>query len=904
MDYVKGASMTRVLLVGERNHPAYAMVESLVQRTDEQYDVAVLLDHPLADAPPGVPAVVIAAVGSVTAAVTAMQAGAASYIALADLTPERLEAALQHARRDGSLVLHYNEAVAARMESEAHLRLLTEYTRDVILSVNRNRVIEYISPSAQSILGYHPHDIVGQPITVWLDRIHTDDRPGLVDGLVQRFETGDVSLPPALRWQHPDGRYIWLEAYPNILRDRDGTVNAIVYTCRDITERKEAEQALYESESRFVQATQASRVGVWEWNLVTNAMFITPALKMMLGYRPEEVADHLDDWGRLVHPDDTEGMFRTANDHIEGRTPSFEFEHRMIHKDGSIRWILARGQVLRDESGKPYRMVGTDTDITDNRRLRHDLQRRDAIMAAINFAAEHFLKMPDWEMSIQHILRLLRTATEVSRVYVFENSQDVVGDVQMNQRYEWVATGFSPQIDNPELQSRSYNRAGFARWQQMLQAGKPVYGLVDDFPANEQVILRSQSVISVAVIPIFVYGKWWGYIGFDVCDREHQWSDSELAALQTAASVFGAAIERRQTDHTLKKHHERFVTVLDSLDAGVYVADMETHEILFVNRHMRSLYGDVVGLACWRAFGCALDGPCEMCSQNNLLDERGVPAPVHIWEGQVAATGQWYEYHDLAIRWSDERLARMRVSIEITARKQAEQHALELALEKERVNILTSFIEAAAHEFRTPLAVINTSAHLMSRIADDPRAGGKARQIAERVASITLLVDTLTFMARLDGVITVERQEVAIVGVVEDAFTALSSQFAARQIKVVRQVENVRLSINDGWMRTAIMNLLDNALRFSLDSGQVMVDGICRDGQLVLAVRDQGPGILPETMPRIFERFFRGDPARSERGFGLGLPMARRIVELHGGKLTAASEPGEGSTFIITLPMT
>lgn len=896
--------MTRVLLVGERSHPAYAMVLSLVERADEQYEVTVLLDHPLTDAPPGFPVVVIAADGTVSDAVAAMQAGVASYITLADLTAERLEAALQHALRDGSLVVQYKEAVAARIESEAHLRLLTEYTRDVILSVNRDRVIEYVSPSAQSILGYHPHDMVGQPVTVWLDRVHPNDRPYFVDGMVQCFESGDIRLPPALRWQQADGRYIWLEAYPNVLRDRDGTVNTIVYACRDITERKDAEQALRESEDRFVQATRASRVGVWEWNLVTNAMFIAPALKTMLGYRPEEIADHLDDWGRLVHPDDAEAMFRATDDHIAGRTPYFEFEHRMIHKDGTIHWILARGQVLRDETGKAYRMVGTDTDITDNRRLRHDLQRRDAIMAAINFAAERFLKMPDWEMSIQHILRLLRAATEVSRVYVFENSQDAVGDVQMNQRYEWAATGISPQIDNPELQSRSYNRAGFARWQRMLQAGKPVYGLVRDFPANEQVILRSQSVISVAVIPIFVYGKWWGYIGFDVCDREHVWSDSELAALQTAASVFGAAIERKQIDHTLKEHHERFVTVLDSLDAGVYVADMVTFDVLFVNRHMHSLYGDVVGLRCWQAFGCAVDGPCEMCNRHTLLDEHGTPKPVHIWEGQVAATGQWYEYHDLAIRWSDDRLVRMRVSIDITARKQAEQHALELALEKERVNIVTSFIEAAAHEFRTPLAVINTSAHLMSRIADDGRATEKARQIAEQVASITLLVDTLTFMARLDGVITVERQEVAIVGVVEDAFTALSSQFEARQIAVVRQVEDVRLSINDGWMRTAIMNLLDNALRFSPDAGQVIVEGVCRDGQLVLRVRDNGPGIPSEIMARIFERFFRGDPARSERGFGLGLPMARRIVELHGGQLTAVSQPGEGSIFTITLPLT
>ena len=127
---------------------------------------------------------------------------------------------------------------------------------------------------------------------------------------------------------------------------------------------KQIENALQDSERRYALATTAGQVGVWDWNVENGDIFVDPNLKAMLGYEDHEIRNHLDDWGKFVHPDDQKAVMEEADKHFKGITEQYEVAHRMIHKDGSSRWFLARGTAIRDENGEPYRVVGTDTDIT------------------------------------------------------------------------------------------------------------------------------------------------------------------------------------------------------------------------------------------------------------------------------------------------------------------------------------------------------------------------------------------------------------------------------------------------------------------------------------------------------------------------------------------------------------
>ncbi|MEW6739883.1 MAG: PAS domain-containing hybrid sensor histidine kinase/response regulator [Nitrospirota bacterium] len=128
----------------------------------------------------------------------------------------------------------------------------------------------------------------------------------------------------------------------------------------------------------------------------------------------------------------------------------------------------------------------------------------------------------------------------------------------------------------------------------------------------------------------------------------------------------------RETDEALKKSHESFVSIMDSLDAIVYVADMETYEMLFVNKYSRDIWGDVVGKTCWKTLQSGQSGPCNFCTNKYLLTPDGKPAGVYNWEFQNTITGRWYEIRDRAMQWIDGRTVRLEIAMDITKRKQSE----------------------------------------------------------------------------------------------------------------------------------------------------------------------------------------------------------------------------------------
>jgi PAS domain S-box-containing protein len=134
-------------------------------------------------------------------------------------------------------------------------------------------------------------------------------------------------------------------------------------------------------------------------------------------------------------------------------------------------------------------------------------------------------------------------------------------------------------------------------------------------------------------------------------------------------------LEREVQEKTgeFKESHQRLLTVLDRLDAGVYVADMETHKILFVNRYTQNLFGDVMGKICWRVLQTEKSGPCDFCTKEKLLTTEGNPADVTVWEYQDNATEKWYEAHVRAITWLDGRIVKLHIATDITDRKRAEE---------------------------------------------------------------------------------------------------------------------------------------------------------------------------------------------------------------------------------------
>ena len=147
---------------------------------------------------------------------------------------------------------------------------------------------------------------------------------------------------------------------------------------------EQMEKTLQVSVERSRLATSAAGVGVWDWNIKTGDFYLDPNIKAILGYTDDEIPNDIEVWVKYVHPEDSQPVMDAAQACLDGKTAEYKFEHRMLHKDGSIRWIMVRGKAIRDESGNAVRLVGTDADITERKRTEEALRESEEKLARLN----------------------------------------------------------------------------------------------------------------------------------------------------------------------------------------------------------------------------------------------------------------------------------------------------------------------------------------------------------------------------------------------------------------------------------------------------------------------------------------------------------------------------------------
>jgi heavy metal sensor kinase len=222
-----------------------------------------------------------------------------------------------------------------------------------------------------------------------------------------------------------------------------------------------------------------------------------------------------------------------------------------------------------------------------------------------------------------------------------------------------------------------------------------------------------------------------------------------------------------------------------------------------------------------------------------------------------------------------------------------------LARLESAVKTLSQFVADASHEFRTPLAVIRTTAELALRRARSPEAyRDSLQEIAVEAERMTVLVEDLLILARSDaGVADMPLSPLDLSEVLEDVLAEVRNLAEFRRIQVKPILDKAMISGNRPALHRAFLVLLDNALKYSAEGGEVMVT--LSDSSI--EIKDFGIGISTEDLPHIFKRFYQADRARSQGGYGLGLSLAETIVKAHGGSIEVSSIPGEGSSFRVIL---
>ena len=291
-------------------------------------------------------------------------------------------------------ITEQKQAERALRESESMYRTLVETSPEAVTATDLEGKITFVSPRAVEAYGADSaDDMIGLNA---LDIIAPQDRERAATNMQRTLQEGVVRNIEYTLMRKNGSRY-QVELNSALLRDADGNPRGFIATTRDITVRKQAQEALRESEERLHLAMETTSDGLFDWNQQTNEAYFSPRWFTMLGYEPGEFPPSVETWLNLLHPDDKPHILDLFAEYTKTRT-DHELEFRMRTKSGAWRWVLSRGKMIeRAEDGSPGRLLGTHVDITERKQAEETLRREQNLLSRIMEASPAGITVLDRE---------------------------------------------------------------------------------------------------------------------------------------------------------------------------------------------------------------------------------------------------------------------------------------------------------------------------------------------------------------------------------------------------------------------------------------------------------------------------------------------------------------------------
>jgi PAS domain S-box-containing protein len=368
---------------------------------------------------------------------------------------------------------------------------------------------------------------------------------------------------------------------------------------------------------------------------------------------------------------------------------------------------------------------------------------------------------------------------------------------------------------------------------------------------------------------------------------------------------------RKDAETAVRASEHRLKLAMQVAGMGMWDWDIET-DIEIWDEMTHRLFGVSVGAfnTTMDVFNALVDPDDQQAVEAMTQTCRETGATFDIQYRVLRPDGQRRWMHSLGqIYYDAEGKAQHMLGVvqDITERKQAEQQQMELALERERVELLKNILHTMSHDLKTPLTAINTSLYLLERATTDTQRQPRIDSIKEQVTYLDHLIQDILTLARLEHTPHMKVERVDINHACQLAANQLRAAAERKHIDVQLDLDNALqpISADRSEIQRVIVNLIENALNYTAENGSVRVRSYRTDDVVALEIEDTGIGISSDDLPHIFERFYRADDARAtvEGGTGLGLAIVKQIIEMHDGSISVESQRGRGTTFCIKLPL-
>lgn len=509
---------------------------------------------------------------------------------------------------------------------------------------------------------------------------------------------------------------------------------------------------------------------------------------------------------------------------------------------------------------------------------------------------------------LDEMLEILGKHTGVSRVYIFEDTRD---GLSCSNTFEWCNEGILPQKEM--LQEIPWEV--IPSWRKMLEDPGIIFSKdIREFPDDIYDVLEPQNIKSLLVYPLRAKDNLMGFIGFDECIRNKEWTDDEKDLLKLLSNILSNAFERRLMLERIIENESRLEWALNNAGDGVWDWDIPSGRVFFTESWCSMLGYKQIDLEptleTWKNIVHPQDYEIAMeFLQRHLDGETDYYESTHRLR---TANGEWKWILDkgkvISFTTDGEPSRAIGKLTDLTEIKLAEEKLKEgLEKEKELNDLKSRFVSNASHEFRTPLASILITSDSLRQYwnkMDKEQIDSRLGRIQERVAYLTRIVNDVLELSRLQ-----ERksgfnpEKIELVELCNSLIEESAAQSSIRsRIKFVHEFPEIYIQADRRLLIQVINNLVSNAIKYSSQKPEIIVELVIHGDKLELIVSDNGIGIPELDQKNLFEPFFRATNTGKRSGNGLGLNIVKESVAIHGGQIFFESKPGVGTTFRIHFP--
>jgi len=803
-------------------------------------------------------------------------------------------------------------------ENEYHI--LVESINDLIIKTNLEGEITYANKIAGRILDSNGSNLIlGKNIFSFIptklrkQTLFYFYRQFIRKNCINYFELPLMTANQNIKWfglsvQFSEERCLSCEKKLCLRIDKNKIFSAsneckyqnIIIVAHDITEQKLAQIELEKSEKRYRELTEFLPELICEVNNKGELIYVNQFALKKFGYTIDEVINSSFNFLNIFdHKDRTQVLKNVEMLLMQGGQLSNEYS--ALKKNGEKFPVIVYSSPIFKED-KITGVRGVMVDITERKKNELEIARNLRQQEILSEISLNYNSLQDFEQKTTETLRIIGEHIQASRVYIFEDSAD---GLYTSNTFEWCNIDIISQIN--ELQNVPYSI--IPSWKNLLLEKGIIYSEnIKELPDDIQKILEPQSIQSIVVLPLYLNGKFHGFIGFDECTQSRIWSKSEIELLRTIANIISNAFLRNTINNELINSLNENKRIVDSIpdqiirisNSGKILSSFSPqNDGLFANYEIEkndsidTLWGDELGNSFLSSIKeCLIEGFFKF--DFTFLN----------WD-----ILEYYEARFVKLK-ENEALVIIR---NVTENKEKEKE-LQIAKNKaeEASKAKSEFLANISHEIRTPMnAILGFSEWLHDHVTDTQHKSYLHTIMTSGRNLLALINDILDLSKIESGRMNIEMEPIQCKVLIHEIRQILKQKIESKNLAfniLIDPSVPEYVYMDEVRLHQILFNIVGNAIKFTskgyINVSVYAVKTVSNDLiNLVISIEDTGIGIKEDQQEKIFTAFTQqsGQSNRYYEGTGLGLAIVSGLLKKLNGEISIKSKLGKGSTFTITL---